>query len=149
MSVTCCAIQHFNVSPTSWGYSPKKHLSLLFISMNPEGSGSCDLHDVFEVWSRAAALDWMLKVGVGSPHGKVKWMDFPACCCVHRSVCRRSCCSGPFFFFKKRRVLVNKCGSKRTCRWEDHSALAEVWHPVSVVWGVLMKIYFNAWQFFF
>lgn len=39
-----------------------------------------------EVWSRTRALDWVLNVGVGSPHGKVKWMDFSAYYCVHMGV---------------------------------------------------------------
>ncbi len=43
-----------------------------------------DLHDALR---GVGALDWMLNVGVGSPHGKeVKWKNFLACCCVLRGV---------------------------------------------------------------
>lgn len=36
-----------------------------------------------EEWCGAGASDWMLNMSVGGPHGKVKWKDFPAYCCVH------------------------------------------------------------------
>lgn len=51
----------------------------------------------WEEWCGVGASDWMSNVGVGSPHGKVKWKDFPADCCVHRRVveCRWRM-SGPF-----------------------------------------------------